>query len=430
MGINKKMRRIKEVPMKVINSYGRLRRPIPYDKPTGQVSNGVKRIIILMGILALGLVLLAGCRQRPEEGELERKELIPLEEMASPEEMAEAAPTAIPAAGITSINSITQASIGQRVTLKATITSVWVFREAKGRSLKISDGTGSIDVVIWKDLYNQISRRNALVKGTKVQVSGEIGSYRESLQIKPKSPGDIRILGAAPAALLAVAPSTPVTQTPPEEKVVAPLPQVTAKPELKKVDTDGDGIPDTYVLTQEKRPTARPEAVSADTIQVTDITRSGQNEFALVINGSLVIKGFKKMSGQRGEWVAMPGYEKKDGAHKDLIYPITQEARKVINEAILHNKINPQAVGPIEITEATKPSSYAGTKAYGSLIINKSLALEIKVREGQYGDWIAMPSKKGEDGRYYDLTYPITPPATEAIKKAKDMVLNKYKTIK
>ncbi|MCK4649016.1 septation protein SpoVG family protein, partial [bacterium] len=272
---------------------------------------------------------------------------------------------------------------------------------------------------IWKDLYNQIPRRNALVKGTRIQVSGEIGSYQEKLQIQPKSPGDIRILGAAPAALPAVAPLTPATQAPP-------------------VDTDGDGIPDTYVLTQEKSPTARPavtpkkkpEAVSADTIQITDITSTGQDEFTLVINGSLVIKGFRKLSGQKGEWVAMPGYEKKDGTHKDLIYPITKEARKVINEAILHNKINSQAEGPIEITEETRPSSYAGTKAYGSLVINKSLALEIKVREGKYGDWVAMPSKKGEDGQYYDLTYSITPQATEAIKKAKDMVLNKYKTIK
>jgi len=358
--------------------------------------------------------------------------------MAPPGEMAEAAPTAIPAAGITSIGSITQASVGRRATLKATITSVRVFSEAKGRSLKISDGTGSIDVVIWKDLYNQIPRRNSLVKGTEVQVSGEIGSYRESLQIKPKSPGDIQILGAALDVLPAVAPSTPVTQALPEEKVVAPPPQVTAKPELKKVDTDGDGIPDTYVLiggpTQAKpKPKKKPpppEAVSADTIQVTDITTSGENEFTLVINGTLVIKGFKKMSGQRGEWVAMPGYEKKDGTHKDLIYPITKEARKVINNAILHNKINPQAEGPIEITEETRPSSYAGAKAYGSLIINKSLALEIKVLEGKYGDWVTMPSKRGEDGQYYDLAYPITPQATEAIKKAKDIVLKKYKTIK
>ena len=367
----------------------------------------MKRIIVLTGILALGLVLLAGCRQRPEERELRKKDLIPLEEIIPLEEMAP------PAADITSIGSITQASSGRRAILKATITSVRVFKEAEGRTLKISDGTGSIDVVIWQDLYNQIPQRDSLVKGTEIQVSGEIGSYREKLQIKPKGPGDIRILGATSAP-------------PPEEKVIVSPLQVTAKSELKKVDTDGDGIPDTYVLAQEKKP----EAVSADTIQVTDITRSGENGFTLVINGSLVIKGFRKMSGQKGEWVAMPGYEKKDGTHKDLIYPITKEARKVINDAILHNKINPQAEGPIEIREETQPSSYAGTKAYGSLVINKSLALEIKVREGKYGDWVAMPSRKGEGGRYYNLTYPITPQATDAIKRAKDMVLNKYKTIK
>lgn len=408
----------------------------------------MKKIIILMGILALGLVLLAGCRQRPEEGELEKKDLIPLEEMVPLEEMApreeaaEAAPTTVPAPGIISINSITQASLGQRATLKATITSVRVFSEAKGRTLKISDGTGSIDVVIWKDLYNQIPQRDSLVKGTGIQVSGEIASYRERLQIKPKSPGDIQILGAAPAALPAVAPSTPVTRTPPEEKVIVPPPQVTAKPELKKMDTDGDGIPDTYVLTPEKKPTARPavtpqkkpEAVSADTIQVTDITSSGENEFALVINGSLVIKGFKKMSGQRGEWVAMPGYQTKEGEYKDLIYPITNPAKGTINEAVMSGKKNPGAEGPIVVNEdkiKLYKSAYPGkTKAYGTMTINNSLVMKIKVLEGQYGPWVALPTTKGEDGRYYDVIYPITPEATKIIKEAKEAVLNKYKTIK
>ena len=55
---------------------------------TGQA----KRAVILVGILALGLILLAGCRQRPKEVELEKKELIPLEEMVPLEPMAEKAP--------------------------------------------------------------------------------------------------------------------------------------------------------------------------------------------------------------------------------------------------------------------------------------------------------------------------------------------------
>lgn len=388
----------------------------------------MKRIIILAGVLTLGLVLLAGCRQRPEEVELEKKELIPLEEMVPPEEMAEVASTPLPATGITPIGNITQASVGQRATLKATITSVRVFKEAKGRTLKISDGTGTIDVVIWKDLYNQIPQKDSLVKGTKIQVSGEIGSYRENLQIKPKSPGDIQISGAASAAPPAATPTV--------------VPTTPAEPVSRKVDTDGDGIPDTYVLVPKKKPATRPAVtptnkptvVSADTIQITDITRFGKNEFTLMINGSLMIKGFKKMSGQKGEWVVMPGYQTKEGKYKDLVYPITRQARETINEGVLKGKKNPGAAGPIVVNEdkiKLYKSAYPGkTKAYGTMTINNSLTMKIKVLEGQYGPWVALPSKKGEDGRYYDVAYPVTPEATKIIKEAKDAILKKYETIK
>ncbi len=101
---------------------------------------------------------------------------------------------AAPVAGVTSIGSITQASVGQRATLKGTITSVYVFKEAKGRSIKISDGTGTIDVLIWKDLYEEIPQRDSLFQGTKIQVSGEIASYRGRPQIKPRDPDDVQIV--------------------------------------------------------------------------------------------------------------------------------------------------------------------------------------------------------------------------------------------
>ena len=52
----------------------------------------MRKSISLVGILALSLVLLAGCRQRPREVELEKKELAPLEEMVPLEPMAEKAP--------------------------------------------------------------------------------------------------------------------------------------------------------------------------------------------------------------------------------------------------------------------------------------------------------------------------------------------------
>ncbi len=48
----------------------------------------MRKSIILVGILALGLILLAGCRQRPKEVELEKKEVgeAIYEEMLPPEE--------------------------------------------------------------------------------------------------------------------------------------------------------------------------------------------------------------------------------------------------------------------------------------------------------------------------------------------------------
>lgn len=83
----------------------------------------MKKSIFLVGILALGLILLAGCRQRPKEVELEKKELIPLEEMVPLEPVAEEAPmvaeaplgiaSIAPAAvtGKININTATQAQL-------------------------------------------------------------------------------------------------------------------------------------------------------------------------------------------------------------------------------------------------------------------------------------------------------------------------------
>ncbi len=92
------------------------------------------------------------------------------------------------------IGKITEASIGQRVTIKGKIISVRVFKEEKGRTLKIDDGTGSINVVIWKDLYESIPERESLVQGTSIQVSGQIGSYANELEIRPKDLSDIQII--------------------------------------------------------------------------------------------------------------------------------------------------------------------------------------------------------------------------------------------
>jgi len=180
--------------------------------------------IIVVGILLVGLFIGVAYKEGVRKG-MKRAAVAP----AAPAVAPVAAPVimpAAPAAGITSIGSITQASVGQRATLKGNIVSVYVFRSGKGRSIKISDGTGTIDVLIWSNLYYQIPQKDSLSPGTSLQVSGEIGSYKGRLQIKPKYSSDIQIVGAALAAP-AIAPA--VVSVAPAVPVAVPVPATTGK---------------------------------------------------------------------------------------------------------------------------------------------------------------------------------------------------------
>lgn len=106
---------------------------------------------------------------------------------------------ALPPNGGTPIGSITQKDAGKKVpTLSGEIRSVKVFKDEKGRSLLLRDGTGSIDVLIWKNLYDQIPQREKLVTGTQIQVKGEIGSYEGNLQIRPAVPADVTFVEEKP----------------------------------------------------------------------------------------------------------------------------------------------------------------------------------------------------------------------------------------
>jgi competence protein ComEC len=102
--------------------------------------------------------------------------------------------------GVTSIASITPAEyVKKTVTIQGKITSERVFREEKGRVIRVSDQTGTMDVLVWKNLYDRIPQAEKLTQGTSVKVTGEVDTYRGKLQIKPSKPEDIEILKKAPA---------------------------------------------------------------------------------------------------------------------------------------------------------------------------------------------------------------------------------------
>jgi phosphatidylserine/phosphatidylglycerophosphate/cardiolipin synthase-like enzyme len=96
------------------------------------------------------------------------------------------------------IADILQLPIGQKATVQGKIVAVHVFRAARGRTLQITDDTGSIDVLIWSDLFYLFPHKDSLAQGTVIQVEGRVDIYQGRLQIRPEKPGDIQILSITP----------------------------------------------------------------------------------------------------------------------------------------------------------------------------------------------------------------------------------------
>ena len=53
------------------------------------------------------------------------------------------------------------------------------------------------------------------------------------------------------------------------------------------------------------------------------------------VNDAFVIDGIRVIAGEKGLFVAMPSTKGKDGKFHDIAFPITAEARKLLNETVL-----------------------------------------------------------------------------------------------
>lgn len=63
-------------------------------------------------------------------------------------------------------------------------------------------------------------------------------------------------------------------------------------------------------------------------------------------------------------------------------------------------------------------------KAVASIVIDDCFVIhDIKVLEGNQGNFVAMPSRKTPDGQYKDVAHPLNTPTREALNKA---VLEEY----
>lgn len=160
----------------------------------------------------------------------------------------------------------------------------------------------------------------------------------------------------------------------------------------------------------------------------------------LVVNGEFAVHGVKVVEGKNGLYAAMPSERQGNGEYKDVVFPVTSEARTAIENAMLdaYEKLSasPEQSLKNEIAAPEKPVSkvYAQmhevksdntqTKAAGQLTIDSCLVVTgVKLNEGtnsqgQTKNFVAMPARMNANGAYDDVAHPITADFHNTVEKS------------
>jgi DNA/RNA endonuclease YhcR with UshA esterase domain len=94
---------------------------------------------------------------------------------------------AAPAPVVTQVGALTEADVGRQVVLRGTLGEPDVF--SAGVKFALDDGSGTIVLLLWQDVYDEIPDAGRLTAGAQVEITGQIGEYEGELQIVPESSG-------------------------------------------------------------------------------------------------------------------------------------------------------------------------------------------------------------------------------------------------
>lgn len=92
------------------------------------------------------------------------------------------------------ISDIEYGNTGSKVMVKGEITS-FKFSEKGHIFLKVSDGTGEISVVMFKNLVEKLGGekiKKRIKKGNVIEIAGTVEEYRGSLEIVPGAVEDVK----------------------------------------------------------------------------------------------------------------------------------------------------------------------------------------------------------------------------------------------
>ena len=93
------------------------------------------------------------------------------------------------------IGDLQAADNGAMVAVEGVVAKVHPF--SAGVKLVLDDGSGTVTLLLWQDLYESLDQGDALVEGTLVRAQGEVAEYQGELEIVPELPSDVTILAVA-----------------------------------------------------------------------------------------------------------------------------------------------------------------------------------------------------------------------------------------
>jgi DNA/RNA endonuclease YhcR with UshA esterase domain len=159
------------------------------------------------------------------------------------------------------IGQLTVDDAGQTAQVTGRIAQVVPF--SKGVKYTLDDGTGTITLLLWQDLYDRLDNVASLAEEAQISVRGQIDEYQGELEIVPQVPADI----------LAILPQevAQVTSTPIPGHVEGIPPEPTAEPTDGPAPTPTSTPPATPTSTVPPTPTA-PPTPSVETRKIGSLT--------------------------------------------------------------------------------------------------------------------------------------------------------------
>ncbi len=177
------------------------------------------------------------------------------------------------------IDQVSAGDVGQRIEVSGQVVEAVPF--SRGIRCTLDDGTGTLTLLIWQNLYEQLPDAGLLAAGAEVAVQGEVVEYHGELEVVPQMPADVWVIAPAAAAMAAPTATAEAALSPEEapspastlalEPPAAPATTSTAEPPVLTPETPKQPEPS---ATAQATPTPSFETRALGAISAGDVGRT------------------------------------------------------------------------------------------------------------------------------------------------------------